>query len=89
MIRDCPYRKFGHMAPVRPAHPAPALPAPPLRRNPGPVDRRAPFPPQQYGHQQRGVGTRADHGRGQVRVMEAEASEDAAEWESQYLDQEP
>ena len=94
MLGDCPHRKFGQVAPIRPAlpapaHPAPALPAPPLRRNPGPVDRRAPFPPQQYGHQQRGVRARADQGRGQVHFMAAETSGDAAEWEDQYPDQEP
>ena len=84
MLRDCPHRKFGHVAPVRPA-----LPAPPLRRNPEPVDRRVPLPPQRYDHQQRGMRPRADQGRGQVHVMAAEASGDAAEWEDQYPDQEP
>jgi len=89
MLWDCPHRKFGNVAPVRPAHPAPALPAPPLRRNPEPVDRRVPFPPQQYDHQQRGMRPRADQGRGQVHLMTAEASDDAAEWEDQHPDQEP
>jgi len=42
-IRDCPFRRVGNIAPVRPV-----LPAPPLRGNPEPIDRRAPFPPQQY-----------------------------------------
>jgi len=93
-VKDCPFRRVGNIAPVRPAPPAPALPAPalpapPLRRNPEPVDRRAPFPPQQYDHPQRGMRTRADQGRGQVYIMAAEASDDAAEWEDQYPDQEP
>ena len=88
MIRDCPHRKFGHVVPVRPAHPAPALPTPPPRRNPEPVDRRAPFPPQQYDQQQRGVKTGADQGRGQGYIMAAEASDDAAECEDQYPNQE-
>ena len=93
-IRDCPFRRVGNAAPVRPAlpapaHPAPALPAPPLRRNPEPVDRRAPFPPQQYGHQQRGMRTRADQGRGQTYILAAEASEDAAGCADQYPDQAP
>ena len=69
-------------------HPAPALPAPPLRRNPEPIDRRVPFPPQQY-DQQRGMRIRADQGRGQGYIMAAEASDDAAEWEDQYPEQEP
>jgi len=89
MLWDCPHRKFGDVAPVRPAHPAPALPAPPVRRNPGPVDRRAPFPPQQYGHQQRRVRPRVDQGRGQGYVMVAEASDDAVEYGDQYPGQEP
>ena len=93
-LRDCQYRKFGHVAPVRPAlpapvHSAPALPAPPLRRNPEPVDRRVPFPPQRYDRQQRGMGARADQGRGQVHIMAAETPGDAAEWVDQYPDQEP
>jgi len=88
-LRDCRYRRFEHTAPVRPAHPAPALPAPPLRRNPEPVDRRVPFPPQRYDHQQRGMRLRADQGRGQVHVMAAETSGDAAEYGDQYPDQEP
>jgi len=93
-LRSCPYRKFGHVAPIRPAlpapaHPAPALPAPPLRRNPEPVDRRVPFPPQQYDYQQRGMRTRTDQGRGQGYVMAAEASDDAAEREDQHPEQEP
>jgi len=92
MLGDCPHRKFGQVAPVRPAlpapsHPAPALPAPPLRGNPEPV--RAPFPLQPYDHQQRGMRSRADQGRGQGYIMEAEASENAAECEDQYPDQEP
>ena len=99
MLRDCPHRKFGHVAPVRPAlpvpvrpalpapsHPVPALPVPPLRRHPEHVDRRAPFPPQQYG---RGARPRADRGRGQGYIMAAEASDDAAECGDQYPDQEP
>ena len=99
MLRDCPHREFGHVAPVRPAlpaparpapaRPAPALPAPPLRRIPEPVDRRVPLPPQRYDHQHRGVRPRADQRRGQVHIMAAEASDDAAEWEDQYPDQEP
>ena len=89
MLWDCPHRKFGHVAPIRPAHPAPALPAPPLRRNPEPVDRRVPIPPQQYAHQQRGMRPRADQGRGQVHLMTAEASDDAAEWVDQHPEQEP
>jgi len=93
-LRDCRYRKFEHTAPVRPAllapaHPAPAIPAPPLRRNPEPVDRRVPFPPQRYDHQQRGLRPRADQGRGQVHLMAAETSGDAAEWVDQYPYQEP
>jgi len=88
-LRSCPYRRFGHVAPIRPAHPTPALPAPPLRRNPEPVDRRVPFPPQQYNHQQRGMRPRADQGRGQGYNMAAEASDDAAEWVDQYPGQEP
>jgi len=94
MLGDCPHRKFGHVAPVRPAlpapaRPAPALPAPPLRRIPEPVDRRVPLPPQRYDHQYRGMRPRADQRRGQVHIMAAEASDDAAEWEDQYPDQEP
>jgi len=89
-IRDCPFRRVGNMAPVRPALPAPPLPAPPLRRNPEPVDRRAPFPPQQYDHPQRGARPRADYGRGQVHNMTAEVSDEAAaEYEAQYQEQEP
>ena len=88
-LRDCRYRKFEHVAPVRPAHPAAALPAPPLRRNPEPVDRRVPFLPQRYDHQQRGMRARADQGRGRVHVMAAETSGDAAEYGDQYPDQEP
>jgi len=89
MLRDCPHRKVGQVAPVRPAHPAPALPAQPLRRYPEPVDRRAPFPPQRYDHQQRGMRARADQGRGQVHAMAAETSGVAAEWEDQHPDQGP
>ena len=88
-LRDCPHRKFGHVAPIRPTLPAPALPTPPLRRNPEPVDQRAPFPPQQYDNPQRGARPRVDYGRGQVHIMAAEASEDAAECADQYPDQEP
>ena len=92
-LRDCLHRKFGHVAPVRPtlpapAHPAPALPAPPLRRNPEPVDRRVPLPPQRYDHQQRGMRPRADQSRGQAYIMAAEASDDTAEYEDQYPEQE-
>jgi len=83
MLRDCQYREFGRVASIRPA-----LPAPPLRRNTGPVDRRVPFPPQQYGHQQRGARPRADQGRGQGYIMAAEASGDAAEYGDQYPGQE-
>ena len=84
-IRDCPFRRVGNTAPVQPV-----LSAPPLRGNPKPVDRRAPFPPQQYDQPQRGVRTRADHGRGQVYNMTAEASDEAAaECEAQYPEQEP
>ena len=82
VIRNCPHRKFGQVAPVRPAHPAPALPAQPPRRNPEPVDLRAPFPPQQNDQQQRGVKTGADQSR-------AEASVSAAEREDQCPDPEP
>jgi len=92
MLRDCPHRKFEHVAPVQPTLPAPvrpALPAPPLRRNPEPVDRRAPFPPQQYGYQQREMRPRADQGRGQGYIMAAEASKDAAECGDQCPGQEP
>jgi len=99
-IRSCPYRKFGHAAPFRPARPAPshpyrpalpapvrlALPAPPLRRNPEPVDRRAPYPPQQYG---RGARPRADQGRGQGYILITEVSDDTAECGDQYPDQDP
>ena len=93
-LRDCQYRKFGHVAPIRPAlpapaHPVPALPAPPLRRNPEPVDRRAPVPPQQYGHQQKGMRLRADQGRGQGYILITEVSDDAAECGDQYPDQAP
>jgi len=89
-IRDCPFRRIGNMAPIRPALPAPPFPAPPQRRNPEPVDQRAPFPPQQYDHPQRGARPRADYGRGQVHNMAAEVSDEAAaEYEAQYLEQEP
>jgi len=93
-VRDCRFRRVENVAPVRPAlpapaRPAPALPAPPLRRNPEPVDRRVPLPPQRYDHQYRGMRPRADQRRGQVHIMAAEASDDAAEWEDQYPDQEP
>jgi len=93
-VKDCRFRRVENVALVRPAlpapvHPVPALPAPPLRRDPGPIDRRAPFPPQQYGHQQRGVRPSADQGRGQVHIMTAETSDDAAECDDQYPEQEP
>ena len=75
MLRDCPHRKFGQVAPVRPARSAPALPAPPPRRNPEPV------PPQQNDQQQRGVKTGTDQA--------AEASVSAAERGDQRPDPEP
>ena len=90
-IGDCPFKRNYPIPPAIPARAAPpALPAPPLRRNPEPVDRRAPFPPQQYDHPQRGARPRADYGRGQVHNMAAEVSDEAAaEYEAQYLEQEP
>jgi len=90
-IGDCPFKRNYPIPPTFPARAAPpALPAPPLRRNPEPIDRRAPFPPQQYNHPQRGARPRADYGRGQVHNMAAEVSDEAAaEYETQYLEQEP
>jgi len=89
VIRNCPFRRVGNMAPVRPARPAPALPAPPPRRNPEPVDLRVPFPSQQNDRQQRGVKTGADQSGGQDYIMAAEASDSAAEREDQCPDPEP
>ena len=75
VIRNCPHRKFGQVAPVRPARSAPAFPAPPPRRNPEPV------PPQQNNQQQRGVKAGTDQA--------TETSDGAALCEDQCLDPEP
>jgi len=88
---DCPFKRIYPTPPIFSARASPqALPAPPLRRNPEPIDRRAPLPPQRYDQPQRGARTGADHGRGQVYNMTAEASGEAAEkYEARYLEQEP
>jgi len=72
------------MTPVRPV-----LLAPPQRGNSEPIGQRAPFPPQQHDQPQRGARTRADHGRDQVYMLAEASSEEAAEYEAQYPEQEP
>ena len=83
-MRDCPFRRVGNIAPIRPT-----LLTLPVRRNLDPLAEELLFHPSGMINAEK-ARTGADHGRGQVYNMTAEALGDAAtKYEAQYPEQEP